>query len=74
MKLPKRLFKNPDVCVMAQYCVFEASFLQAAKVATHLSKKHVKGLAAMGRVTVAGKKYYYCLYGFLYDPDIYSTK
>ncbi len=30
-----------------------------------------RGLPAHGHVTIKGKRFYYCLYGFVDDPDIY---
>lgn len=31
-------------------------------------------IPAHGYITVAGKRFYYCRYGFLDDPEIYSKK
>ena len=31
-----------------------------------------KGIPAYGYITIEGKRWYYCRYGFLDDPDIYS--
>lgn len=33
-----------------------------------------KAFPAHGYITIVGKRYYYCLYGLVDDPDIYAKK
>lgn len=72
-KIPKKV-KEKGCIALGRYCVF-AGFLEAGKVVLAIQKAEKRGaIPAVGYITIKGKKYYYCLYGLLNDPDIYSSK
>ncbi|MGZ3999593.1 MAG: hypothetical protein ACXVIY_03145 [Mucilaginibacter sp.] len=55
------------------YAVFAKGPLQASPAFVALHKADVStGIPAYGKITVKGKVFYYCRYGFVNDPDIYA--
>lgn len=71
-KIPKQI-KAIGSVASGKYCVF-AGIMEVGKVLKALEKAEKKGkLPMVGYQTVQGKKYYYCLYGLVNDPDIYAN-
>jgi len=72
MKIPLKL-KGTHVICGGHFAVFTDSFLKGTSVITELYKKEKsKGLPCMGQISFKGIKYYWCRYGFVDDPDIYT--
>lgn len=71
-KIPKKI-KDKGCVASGRFCVF-AGLLQAGNAFVALEKADKKGssIPVVGFITVKGKRYYYCLSGFINDPDIYS--
>ena len=71
-KIPQEVKKTGCVAI-GHYAVFCKSAVTAAQVATVIRKHDLeKGIPAVGFLTIKGKKFYYCRYGFVNDPDIYA--
>jgi hypothetical protein len=68
-KIPKKIDKTQTVAI-GSWVIFVKSLSEASAVAIALSRYDSAPL--VGHITLKGKKYYYCRYGFLNDPDIYS--
>ena len=72
-KIPKKV-KAKGCVASGRYCVF-AGLMQAGNAFTALAKAEKRGAIPMvGYITVKGKRYYYCLYGLVDDPDIYAKR
>lgn len=70
-KIPKKV-KEKGCIASGRYCIF-TGLMQYGKVNAVLSKAERRGsIPNVGYVVVKGKRYYYCLYGSLANPDIYA--
>jgi|GEM_PF-2599498 len=65
-------FLKGEAIASGHYCVF-GNLLEVGPAFIALVKKDkATGIPAHGIIQVKGKKYYYCRYGFVSDPDIYT--
>lgn len=71
-KIPPHIRKQGCVAING-YAIFCKGLLKAAAISQALLKADKKtGIPAVGTITHHKIKYYYCRYGFLKDPDIYT--
>lgn len=74
-RIPQHLKDSPDKIAIGAFCVFAGSLLTAGAIVEKLYKKEGKhGLPACGFMHYKGKKYWWCRYGFVNDPDIYGGR
>jgi hypothetical protein len=72
MKIPHKL-KGTGIA-SGHYVVF-APLLKCGPVFKALERRdNTIGIPAMGKITVKGKSYFFCRYGFVNDDDIYTRK
>lgn len=67
--------KAKKAIVCGRYAIFCFGLLKASKIADRLQKADIKnGIPAYGYVTFKHERVYYCLYGFINDPDTYEPE
>lgn len=64
--------KEKGCIASGRYCVF-ASLMEAGDVFLALEQAEQHGaIPVVGYVTIKGKRYHYCLYGLVDNPDVYA--
>lgn len=70
-KIPQKV-REKGCVACGPYAVF-CGLLAAGKVFSQLNAQdNGQGIPAHGYIVIKGIKYYYCRYGLVSDPDIYS--
>ena len=73
-KIPQKIKAIGSIAI-GRYAIFCNGLLKAGEVCSLLEKQdEKKGIPVVGYVTHRGEKIFYCRYGFINDPDVYSKK
>jgi len=74
-KIPQEV-KEKKAIAIGGYAIFCQGFMKAVNITTEIQKadKKKKGIPAYGFIMYKNQKVYYCRYGFVEDPDIYSNE
>lgn len=73
-KIPPNI-KAIGVIALGHYAIFCKGLIKAAAVATILQREDNKnGIPGVGFITLKKEKIYYCRYGYVNNPIIYSKR